>query len=329
MLKVSRLFMVPVLAITAFAWKNDKDPETLIASATEKVNIFALPSFTMKAGVKMENFGNTVNGSYSLFWRGPNQWREEIRFPGYSEITILQNDQLFIKRSSPFVPYRVAQLHATLGFSAAAITLGSFFDEAPVGTEHIRGVHEQKIGGHKADCVEIEMFENGKREVCVDETTGLFNRKNNNFVDENWQPVADKIFPRDLSLDEPQENKPVVQVHVTELGVGTSFQPELFTVPADAISRSGCVNPIHGSIVKKVSPRYPELAKTNRIQGTVVVYFLLDQAGVPQKPQVILGVRELNDSTLDAVRQWRYEPCTCAGKPVTVDSYVEVHYTMQ
>ena len=36
----------------------------------------------------------------------------------------------------------------------------------------------------------------------------------------------------------------------------------------------------------------------------------------------------LNKASLDGVQQWRYEPFTCQGKPVEVDTVVFVNYTL-
>jgi hypothetical protein len=39
----------------------------------------------MKAALQIDNAGKPLDGSYRLLWNGPEQWREEISFPGYTE----------------------------------------------------------------------------------------------------------------------------------------------------------------------------------------------------------------------------------------------------
>src|SRR5438552_915835 len=71
----------------------------LIELASAKMNIFELPSFRMNANVRIDNFGKSLDGTYSLLWNGPEQWREEITFPGYSEVQVGSKGMLYLKRS--------------------------------------------------------------------------------------------------------------------------------------------------------------------------------------------------------------------------------------
>src|SRR5436190_24079139 len=75
------LIVVPAMASSDDASRG----KALIEQAREKTNIFSLPSFRLKARVRLDNFGKPLDGTYSLLWNGPDQWREEIAFPGYSE----------------------------------------------------------------------------------------------------------------------------------------------------------------------------------------------------------------------------------------------------
>jgi hypothetical protein len=64
---------------------SDKTKATdLLEQANAKSNLRELPSFEMKASVKIENKGQQLEGSYMLLWNGPNQWREELSLPGYT-----------------------------------------------------------------------------------------------------------------------------------------------------------------------------------------------------------------------------------------------------
>jgi hypothetical protein len=51
--------------------------------------------------------------------------------------------------------------------------------------------------------------------------------------------------------------------------------------------------------------------------------------GILHNLRIISGVTPgLNKASLDGVEQWRYEPFTCKGKPVDVETVVFVNYAL-
>ena len=89
-----------------------------IEQAVSKTNIFDMASFQMKANVQIDNQGKRLDGRYQLLWNGPDQWREEISFPGYSELQVGGKGTVWIQRNTPFYPLRIWNLHAALGFGS-------------------------------------------------------------------------------------------------------------------------------------------------------------------------------------------------------------------
>ena len=76
-----------------------------------------------------------------------------------------------------------------------------------------------------------------------------------------------------------------------------------------------------------VAPVYPPLARDSRISGTVVIDAVIDEHGNVVQVRVISGHPLLIDAALKAVLQWRYEPTTLNGQPVSVELQVQVHFT--
>src|SRR5579863_4400935 len=191
------------------------DGQDLIAKAADKMNIFALPRFEMKGIVRIDNQGKPAEGSYLLLWNGPDQWREEISFPGYNEIRLGGKGSLSVKRSMALVPLRIDQLHRALGFgSDDSNSRGSFVYQAPRMYEEVKKVKSKKINGSKVDCVEIADKENKKREVCVDSSTGTLVRQEP-FLDKQLKSIGPKVFPSILSYTE--NGQAVAEIHVTDL----------------------------------------------------------------------------------------------------------------
>jgi TonB family protein len=321
-MKLSLAYLVLLVAMPAIASSDDVSRgKALIERAQEKTNIFALPSFRMKANVRIDNFGKPLDGTYSLLWNGPDQWREEIAFPGYSETQVASKGVVNLKRSTDYLPYQIYQLHFTLGFS-------SWLNSTPQGSEEIKKIRDEKAGGQRITCIEIANEEKHTHQVCIDPATGLLNRSKQNVIQSDFLPVGSKVFPR--SMARVQDGKTEVDIHVTGLDAGVAQAPGLFEPPPGAVSRPGCLNGTPPRAMKKVNPIYPMQEKMARRQGTVGLYALIDENGVPQDLRVVLSASPgLDSESLNAVRQWRYEPATCNGKPVAVETVVTVMYSLR
>src|SRR5258708_3060484 len=105
------ILLLMLLASSVMASKDTKQQNMeLIEHAEEKSKILTVASFEMKADVRIDKQGNPVDGTYVLLWNGPEQWREEISLPGYSEIRVGGKGVVFLKRSTDFIPLSIDQL---------------------------------------------------------------------------------------------------------------------------------------------------------------------------------------------------------------------------
>lgn len=82
------------------------------------------------------------------------------------------------------------------------------------------------------------------------------------------------------------------------------------------------------SLVNRVNPVYPPLARQTRISGTVRLHAIISKDGSVQQLEVISGHPLLVQSALDAVRQWRYRPTLLNGEPVEVDTTIDVIFSL-
>jgi TonB family protein len=83
-----------------------------------------------------------------------------------------------------------------------------------------------------------------------------------------------------------------------------------------------------GNVLTKVPPKYPEEAKKERIQGTVLLNAVIGKDGSVEKLTVVSGPKELQQSALDAVQQWTYKPYLLNGNPTEVKTTINVVYTL-
>lgn len=83
-----------------------------------------------------------------------------------------------------------------------------------------------------------------------------------------------------------------------------------------------------GLVTHRVEPVYPAIAKTARVQGTVILAAVIGKDGAIQNLHVVSGHPLLQGAAMDAVKQWRYRPYILNGEPVEVDTQVVVNFTL-
>ena len=83
---------------------------------------------------------------------------------------------------------------------------------------------------------------------------------------------------------------------------------------------------LEGMLIRKVQPVYPQLARTARIQGPVVVYALISKAGTMENVRAISGHPMLVGAAVDAVSQWRYRPYILNSEPIEVETQITVNF---
>ncbi|HJT70484.1 MAG TPA: TonB family protein [Terriglobales bacterium] len=83
-----------------------------------------------------------------------------------------------------------------------------------------------------------------------------------------------------------------------------------------------------GMVLHRVQPTYPPLARTARVQGSVILAAIIGKDGSIQNLHVISGHPLLTQAALDAVKQWKYRPYILNGEPVEVDTQVTVNFTL-
>ena len=84
-----------------------------------------------------------------------------------------------------------------------------------------------------------------------------------------------------------------------------------------------------GLLVRKVEPPYPQMAKIARVQGPVVLAAIIGKDGTITNLHVVSTASPLlNQSALEAVKQWKYKPYILNGEPVEVDTTITVNFTL-
>ena len=138
-------------------------------------------------------------------------------------------------------------------------------------------------------------------------------------------PTPDEIEP--LRIDDPV---PEMEMEMdTELDFAIPDTP-----PAFAEEPSGPIQ-IGGNVKRPVKvhtpqPRYTELARRARIQGTVIVEAIVDKQGDVTQVKILRGLSMgLSEEAVKAVKSWKFKAATLNGKPVDVFYNLTVHFKLQ
>lgn len=160
---------------------------------------------------------------------------------------------------------------------------------------------------------------------------------------QNNQLIAPKVIPKELKQikeeAEPDPNMMGMQGGVPGGVAGGSMGGVLGGVIGGAggappppkptqtrIKQGGAVTA--ASLINRVQPVYPPLARQTRVSGTVRLHAIISKDGSVQQLEVLQGHPLLVQAALDAVRQWRYRPTLLNGEPVEVDTTIDVIFSL-
>lgn len=85
-----------------------------------------------------------------------------------------------------------------------------------------------------------------------------------------------------------------------------------------------------GNLVHQVAPVYPNRARQNLVQGTVVLHAVIGKDGsIRDLKEVSSPSKDLTDAAMAAVEQWRYKPYVHDGQVVEVDTTIHVNFKLR
>jgi TonB family protein len=125
--------------------------------------------------------------------------------------------------------------------------------------------------------------------------------------------------------------KDLPRMNVEPTSVAAPLAPEhernLETSDFPPIPKGRKVEPAR--LLKQVLPVYPSLARTARIQGSVILEASIGQSGKIEDVMVIEGHPMLITAAIDAVRQWQYEPAKLDEVPTRSSVRVTVVFRLE
>jgi TonB family protein len=83
-----------------------------------------------------------------------------------------------------------------------------------------------------------------------------------------------------------------------------------------------------GRLLKRISPDYPQQARTQRIEGRVILSAMVNEDGSVSDVKVVQGPTVLAESAVAAVARWRFQPFLLNGKPIRRETEIKVDYKL-
>jgi TonB family protein len=134
------------------------------------------------------------------------------------------------------------------------------------------------------------------------------------------QEVRTKL---DVNFTLPPGDTPPPMVGYSRKSDGPAMMP---TVPS--LIKMGA-NVAAAKLIQKVDPIYPPQARTERIEGDVVLKVTINEDGSVESAEPIDGNPALAGAAQEAVRQWRYQTTLLNGQPVKVQTTVTIPFQLK
>lgn len=103
-------------------------------------------------------------------------------------------------------------------------------------------------------------------------------------------------------------------------------EPLPVVTPVEPVIPGGHIKP--PTRIKDVLPIYPEIARSARVEGVVIIQAIIGVDGRVQSAKVLRSKPLLDQAALEAVRAWEYTPTLLNGRPVPVMMTVTVQFKL-
>ncbi len=261
----------------------------------------------------------TAEGKYVLDWVSPDQWREEISFPGFSQTRVGGKDKVWLRRNIPFRPLRIQELVGALTFSHS---------DTPQRRQKIKAFRRKKIEGELLDCIESQPGDL-KSQSCFDPLKGVIVRKSDAFSTTefmNYADLGEKLYPRTIRV--AQDDKPAIKVELTAQLVTGEPDPRFFLPPDGSVEWRTCANPEFPKPIAEPEPPYPKSARRAHVEGHVVAYILIDPSGDVSSAAILQSLGpEFDAGTLETLKtKWKFKPAMCGSVPIPYETDVDVDF---
>jgi periplasmic protein TonB len=112
------------------------------------------------------------------------------------------------------------------------------------------------------------------------------------------------------------------------ISIFSGTRPVMPAAPPKPVRTFRTSNMLEGSLIRRVQPTYPPLARTAHVQGSVVLLATISTAGMIENLRELSGHPLLAAAAIDAVKQWRYRPYILNGEPIELETEITVNFVL-
>jgi TonB family protein len=314
---ISRFVAVAAFFGAAHAWAADTNLTG--AELLERArNVSKLHAAEFQAHLDLKFVGliaNPVAGRMEFARRPSGQWHREISIPNYyREIDNSGDGVIYKDRTVEYEPLRV-------GFTYVLFFMAT--DPNPGKDVRWGKVHHDESG----DCADAKVRRFEER-WCFDAITGALKSVDefsmrSEFAD--YQKIGDRLVPTSMRLY--YKKKLAVEARAT-WDFDSHLQDDVFKPSAGAVDWPYCKGMVMPTEDSTPDPIYPRgKPGVTGDDADVVLYVTIAADGRLRMPYVIeSGGVEFDRAAAIGVREWRFHPATCDGKPVAVQTRIEMRF---
>jgi len=332
MIRHAEMLLAGVILATSLAFPADKkqdEAKALIDRAKQLSDIRAdgSPAFELKVSIKTINQDSTTSeGTYTETWVSREKWRSETIIGPFHSVSVVNANKRWVSKDT---------LPAPSGLSDVGFRMDSPFFTPEYWK--ITKIEDKNGSSTSIRCLESDAYIlGGASTVCIEKNSGLVAGRRNRAVFfgrsadraciySNYQKFGDKLFPWVTRCSENQ--KVVFESSVLVLTRETSPDPTLFAPLVNAKESVNC--PVTTSPPIATFQPQPELPKRENLSHPVIVAVSVSVGvdGLPKDFEVVRSVDSAFDAAaLKAVRDWRFKPAACGGRPIETTVRVEVEF---
>ena len=79
-------------------------------------------------------------------------------------------------------------------------------------------------------------------------------------------------------------------------------------------------------VIKQTAPQYPN-GRGVRASGSVIIGLIVSSKGLPKDPHILKSLdKDLDQSAVDAVKEWRFAPAQKDGKAIAVRVSLQIEF---
>jgi TonB family protein len=281
---------------------------TLLESARLHSDIFSGSKPFRLAAIVEHGLLPGVRGEYVLYWEDPGDWREEVVFGKAREVRLARAGKMWILRASRDAFPAVDWIFELRNFA---------IDLRLTPEMSVRKIKEVKFKGLRYRCVQVQWGPD-KLDRCIDEAGRYVgDLKSTTYGD--FRLVGDKEFPFKWEFGS-------ARVTVKSIVADRHPNAEWQAITPTFKQHDGCFDMTPPHPLQKVRPDFPQIAKSARVIGKVVVEATILPDGRVGEAMARSGHPMLVDSSVDAVTRWRFAPARCGGEAISTSLPVEVYY---